>query len=53
MVLYVGADLSRKRIDWQAVWADGAECGAGAAPPDRDGLARLAAGLQELAMRSW
>jgi hypothetical protein len=24
MVLYVGGDLSRKRIDWQAVWPDGA-----------------------------
>jgi transposase len=48
MVLYVGADLSRKRIDWQAVWADGAECGAGAAPPDRDGLAGFAAGLRLL-----
>ena len=31
MVLYVGGDLSRKRIDWQAVWPDGSECSAGAA----------------------
>lgn len=48
MVLYVGLDLSRKRIDWQAVWADGAVCGAGAVPPDRDGLAGFAAGLRLL-----
>jgi hypothetical protein len=26
MVLCVGADLSRKRIDWQAVWPDGEGC---------------------------
>jgi transposase len=42
MVLYVGGDLSRKRIDWQAVWPDGSECSAGAAPPDGDGLRALA-----------
>ena len=23
MVLYVGGDLSRKRLDWVAVWPDG------------------------------
>jgi len=45
MVLYVGGDLSRKRFDWQAVWPDGSECAAGAAPPDRDGLAGLAGRL--------
>jgi transposase len=45
MVLYVGGDLSRKRIDWQALWPDGSECAAGAAPPDRDGLAGLAGRL--------
>ena len=48
MELYVGADLSRKRIDWQAVWPDGAECGSGEVPPDRDGLAGFAAGLRPL-----
>jgi transposase len=48
MVLYVGLDLSRKRIDWRAVWPDGAECGAGAVPPDRDGLAGFAARLRLL-----
>jgi transposase len=48
MVLYVGLDLSRKRIDWQALSADGVECDAGAAPPDRDGLARFAARLRLL-----
>ncbi|MGC9974299.1 MAG: IS110 family transposase [Gaiellaceae bacterium] len=45
MELYVGGDLSRKRLDWYSVWADGAECAAGASPPDSDGLAALA--------RSW
>jgi transposase len=48
MELYVGLDLSRKRIDWEAVWADGAVCGAGAVPPDRDGLAQFASGLRLL-----
>jgi transposase len=32
-------------LDWLAVWADGAECGAGAVGPDRAGLARLAGEL--------
>jgi len=48
MVLYVGGDLSRKRIDWQALWPDGGECAGGAAPPDRDGLAGLASRLLAL-----
>jgi transposase len=47
-MLYVGGDLSRKRIDWQAVWPEGSECAAGAAPPDRDGLAGLASRLLAL-----
>ena len=51
MELYVGGDLSRKRLDWQAVWTDGAECGAGAAGPDREGLAELAEKLGLLAER--
>ena len=42
MVLYVGGDLSRKRLDWVALWADGEVCGVGAVPPDREGLARFA-----------
>jgi transposase len=45
MVLYVGGDLSRKRLDWVALWADGEVCGGGAVPPDRDGLARFAGQL--------
>jgi transposase len=48
VVLYVGLDLSRKRIDWHAVWADGAVCGAGAVTPDREGLAAFAARLRLL-----
>jgi transposase len=45
MVLYVGGDLSRKRIDWEALWADGGVCAGGSAPPDADGLAGLAGRL--------
>ncbi len=51
MELYVGGDLSRKRLDWLAVWPDGAECGQGVASPDRDGLAGLAGELELLAER--
>ncbi len=41
-MLYVGLDLSRKRLDWQALDEQGDEVAIGAVPPDRDGLARLA-----------
>jgi transposase len=41
--LYVGLDLSRKRLDWHALAAGGELVGRGASPPDRDGLAHLAA----------
>jgi transposase len=51
MELCVGGDLSRKRLDWLAVWSDGGECGRGAASPDRDGLAGLAGELGLLAER--
>ena len=40
-MLYVGLDLSRKRLDWQALDDAGGRAGIGAVPPDRDGLARL------------
>jgi transposase len=40
-VLYVGLDLSRKRLDWHAVLADGELVAADACPPDGDGLAYL------------
>jgi transposase len=40
-MLYVGLDLSRKRLDWHALLADGERVGAGACPPDSDGLAHL------------
>ena len=40
-MLYVGLDLSRKRLDWYALGADGGLIGRGASPPDRDGLAQL------------
>ena len=51
MELYVGGDLSRKRLDWFAVWPDCAECGQGAASPDGDGLARFAGELRLLGER--
>jgi transposase len=41
-MLYVGLDLSRKRLDWQALDREGGRVALGAAPPDRDGLAQLA-----------
>ena len=40
-MLYVGLDLSRKRLDWQALDEAGARAAGGAVPPDRDGLAQL------------
>jgi transposase len=44
-MLYVGSDLSRKRLDWHALAADGEQVGEGASPPDRDGLAHLVRGF--------
>jgi transposase len=40
-MLYVGLDLSRKRLDWQALLPAGERAGIGAVPPDADGLAKL------------
>ena len=40
-MLYVGLDLSRKRLDFDARLADGALFERGAVPPDGDGLAGL------------
>jgi transposase len=40
-MLYVGLDLSRKRLDWQAVDRAGERAGIGAVPSDRDALAQL------------
>lgn len=40
-MLYVGLDLSRKRLDWQALLPAGERLAIGAVPPDLDGLARL------------
>ena len=37
-MLYVGLDLSRKRLDWQALDREGERVASGAVPPDRDGL---------------
>jgi transposase len=41
-MLHVGLDLSRKRLDYQALAEDGLAVDAGAAPPDADGLRGLA-----------
>src|SRR4051794_41842459 len=41
MEVYVGLDLSRKRLDWQAVDASRRPLADGAVMPDREGLARL------------
>ena len=41
-MLYVGLDLSRKRLDWQALDGEGERVAIGAVPPDRDGLATVA-----------
>jgi transposase len=40
-MLYVGLDLSRKRLDWQALDREGGRVGIGAVAPDADGLLRL------------
>jgi transposase len=48
MELYAGGDLSRKRLDWFVLDAEGAEYASGAAPPDRDGLVGLASQLRAL-----
>ena len=44
-MLYVGLDLSRKRLDYHASLAGGEVAAVGACPPDRDGLAHLVHGL--------
>jgi transposase len=41
-MLYAGLDLSRKRLDFCLLDADGERIEAGAAPPDADGLGGLA-----------
>jgi transposase len=40
-MLYVGLDLSRKRLDWQALDREGAQVVSGAVPPDRHALGEL------------
>jgi transposase len=44
-MLYVGLDLSRKRLDWQALSPAGDRVDIGAIPPDRDGVNALPAKL--------
>jgi len=45
-MLYVGLDLSRRRLDYHASLADGEVAAVGACPPDRDGLTHLVHGLE-------
>jgi transposase len=40
-MLYVGLDLSRRRLDFHAAGEDGEPVAVGSAPPDADGLRRL------------
>ena len=40
-MLYAGLDLSRKRVDFHLLDAEGATVEVGAAPPDADGLRGL------------
>jgi transposase len=40
-MLYVGLDLSRKRLDFHAAGSDGEPVAVGSAPPDADGLRHL------------
>jgi transposase len=46
-MLYAGLDLSRNRLDWQALHPDGERAAIGAVPPDRDGLTKLARRLAD------
>jgi transposase len=48
-MLYVGLDLSRKRLDWHALDCEGERVEVGAVPPDRDGLVKLAQRLGDAA----
>ena len=45
-MLYAGLDLSRKRLDFHLLDADGATVEVGAAPPDADGLRGLSQRLE-------
>jgi transposase len=49
-MLYVGLDLSRKRLDWQALDPDGQQAAIGAVAPDCEGLAKLAQRLGDTAV---
>jgi hypothetical protein len=42
-MLYAGLDLSRKRLDFHLLDAEGATVERGASPPDTDGLQHLRA----------
>jgi transposase len=50
-MLYVGLDLSRKRLDWQALDEAGRRVAIGAVPPDVDGLAKLVQRLGDASER--
>src|SRR6266516_1268839 len=49
-MLYVGLDLSRKRLDWLALDPQGEPTAIGSVAPDRDGLAKLGRRLGDAAV---
>ncbi|HEY9377821.1 MAG TPA: transposase, partial [Jiangellaceae bacterium] len=49
-MLYVGLDLSRKRLDWLALDQEGQPAAIGAVAPDRGGLAKLGQRLGDAAV---
>jgi transposase len=51
-MLYVGLDLSRKRLDFHAAGSDGEPVAVGAAPPDADGLRHLVKRLGDAEVRA-
>src|SRR6266511_6480736 len=49
-MLYVGLDLSRKRLDWLALDPQGEPTAIGSVAPDRDGLVKLGQRLGDAAV---
>jgi hypothetical protein len=49
-MLYAGLDLSRKRLDFHLLDADGGMVEVGASPPDADGLRGLTESARRLAL---
>ena len=51
IMLHIGLDLSRKRLDFDLLCEDGSRLERGAVPPDADGLRGLARRVRLLASR--